>query len=507
MATTPDKKTTSVENVVEPVDSVLVGDQKLHSDLSEDDAELGVAAALREYVPGTTAEKRLVRKIDLVLLPTLWWLYILAYLDRGNVANAKAAGLSRDLNLNDNDYSLIISIFFVGYSIFEVPSNLLLNKFRPALYLSVIMAIWGACVAAMSSVKTSGHLLVGRFFLGFIEAGVFPGSLYLLTCWYKKEEVGKRFSIFYTSGCIAPALGGIMAGAILSRLEGAMGWPGWRWLFLIEGVVTVGFAVVFYFVLVDYPHTTKKFFSKEECQLAYVRVLHDRNTNAAQNNERLTPWQSVWAVLCDFKSYAFLVLYLLDSTATSISYFIPSTLTTMGYTSVTAQWMTVPIWVSGAIIMVILSSSSDKFRERRWHITGSMIIGLICSIVTVTVDNVSAKYSMLCFYIGGIYSAIALILNWTSESMALPDQKRSVALAFVNSFGNLSIIWGSRLWISAESPRYVTGFTAIGAMTGSAALLSAAIPFLFKFLPKEPATKAERELIRRRAERENMETA
>lgn len=276
-----------------------------------------------------------------------------------------------------------------------------------------------------------------------------------------------------------------------------------RWLFLIEGVVTVGFAVMFYFILVDYPQTTKKFFTAEECQLAYVRVLHDRQTNAAANSERLTPWQSLWAVLCDFKSYAFLVLYLLDSTATSISYFIPSTLTTMGYTSITAQWMTVPIWFSGAAIMVILSTSSDRYRERRWHITGCMTLGFICSIVLVTVSNVKAHYAMLCLYIGGIYTAIALILNWTSESMALPDQKRSVALAFVNSFGNLAIIWGSRLWISAESPKYTTGFTAVGAMTGASALIAASIPILFKFLPKEPATKAERDLIRRQAEHEN----
>ncbi|KAI6081273.1 major facilitator superfamily domain-containing protein [Hypoxylon rubiginosum] len=503
MAIPFDKKTTPSENVIQPIDSIRVGEQKPHSDLSDDDAERGAAAALAGYIPGTTAEKKLVRKIDLILLPALWWLYILAYLDRGNVANAKAAGLTKSLNLNDADYSLIVSIFFVGYSVFEVPSNLLLNKIRPALYLSVIMAIWGTCVAAISSVRSSKELLIGRFFLGFIEAGVFPGSLYLLTCWYKKEEVGKRFSIFYTSGCIAPALGGIMAGAILSHMDGVRGWEGWRWLFLIEGVVTVGFAVMFYFILVDYPQTTKKFFTAEECQLAYVRVLHDRQTNAAANSERLTPWQSLWAVLCDFKSYAFLVLYLLDSTATSISYFIPSTLTTMGYTSITAQWMTVPIWFSGAAIMVILSTSSDRYRERRWHITGCMTLGFICSIVLVTVSNVKAHYAMLCLYIGGIYTAIALILNWTSESMALPDQKRSVALAFVNSFGNLAIIWGSRLWISAESPKYTTGFTAVGAMTGASALIAASIPILFKFLPKEPATKAERDLIRRQAEHEN----
>jgi MFS family permease len=231
-------------------------------------------------------------------------------------------------------------------------------------------------------------------------------------------------------------------------------------------------------------------------------VLHDRNSNAKADGEKLTPWQSVWAVLCDVRAFAFLILYVLDSTATSISYFIPSTLTTMGYTSITAQWMTVPIWMAGAVLMLIFSTSSDMYRERRWHICGCMLVGLVCSIIMLTVPNVKVQYAMLCFYIGGIYTAIALILNWTSEVMALPDQKRSVALAFVNSFGNLSIIWGSRLWITIEAPRYVTGFTSISVMTGVAAIMAASMPFLFNHLPKEPATKAERELLRRQAEAE-----
>ncbi|KAH7024769.1 major facilitator superfamily domain-containing protein [Microdochium trichocladiopsis] len=457
--------------------------------------EIEQAAALASYVPNTAAEKRLVRKLDFVLLPCLWWMYILAYVDRGNVANANAAGLSTDLKLSDDDYSLIVSIFFIGYTLLEVGSNLLLNKFRPSHYLTTIMAIWGACVAAMSTANSRGSFLVGRFFLGCIEAGLFPGALYLLTCWYKKDEIGKRFALFYTSGTVSPALGGIMAGSVISGLDGKMGWSGWRWLFLIEGVATVFFAIVFVFVLIDYPTNTTKFFSKEECQLAYVRILSDRQTSVQQNAARLTAWQSVWAVLADPRSYAFLTLYILNSTATSISYFVPVTLKTMGYTSVTAQWMTVPIWISGAVIMVILSTSSDHFRERRWHTVGCMLLAFVCSIVCLTTTAAAARYAMLCFYIGALYTGIAQILNWTSEAMALPDQKRSVALAFVNSWGNLSIIWGSRLWPSGESPGYKTGFTAVAVFTGFAAVLASVMPYLFSLLPKEPRTKAERDLI------------
>ena len=249
------------------------------------------------------------------------------------------------------------------------------------------------------------------------------------------------------------------------------------------------------FVLIDYPRTTKKFFTPEECQIAYVRILHDRSTSVQQNSARLTPWQSVLAVLADPRSYAFLVLYILASTSTSISYFIPVTLRTMGYTKVTAQWMTVPVWVSGAVIMVILSTSSDYFRDRRWHTVLCMAIALICSAVCLGTTAATTRYAMLCFYIGGLYTGIAQILNWTSEEMALPDQKRAVSLAFVNSWGNLSIIWGSRLWPSTQSPGYRLGFTTVAVMTGVGGIIAAIMPIGFRRLPKEPMTKAERDLI------------
>jgi predicted MFS family arabinose efflux permease len=264
---------------------------------------------------------------------------------------------------------------------------------------------------------------------------------------------------------------------------------------LIEGVVTVVFAGLFVFLLIDYPFNTKKFFAQDELRLAEVRILHDRQMSVQEDAARLTPWQSVLAVLADPRSYAFLVLYILCSTSTSISYFIPVTLRTMGYTKVTAQWMTVPIWISGAIIMVLVSTSSDRLGSRRWHTCFCMSMALICSIVCVTTTAANVRYAMLCFYVGGLYSSVAQILNWASEEMSYPNQKRSVALAFVNSWGNLSIIWGSRLWPSAQSPGYLTGFATVAGMTGFGAILAATMPIMFKYLPKLPNTKAERDLL------------
>ncbi|CAK7206774.1 hypothetical protein SEUCBS139899_009580 [Sporothrix eucalyptigena] len=453
-----------------------------------------LAAALRSYVPGTALEKKLVRKLDLMILPCLWWVYILAYLDRGNISNANSAGLSTDLGLTSSGYSLFIAVFFVGFFLFEIPSNLLMARLRPSIYLSTLMLVWGTIVAAMSTSAKASGFFAARFFLGCIEAGLFPALLYLLTCWYKKEELAKRMSLFFTAACISPALGGIMAGAIIKTLDGARGWEGWRWLFLIEGVMTAFFALTFYLVLVDYPLQTKRF-SPAERMLAHVRVLADHEANIAADAARLTAWQAVKACLCDGRSWFFMLLYVLDCGSTCISYFIPTMIKGMGYGTVATQWMTVPIWIVGAVVMYIVSFTSDRTKDRRWHNTCAMAVSCISCIVCVCTGNRKAQYAMLCFMIAGLYSAVVIIFTWTSETIMRPNQKRSVVLAFVNSCGNLSIIYGSYLWPSSDAPGYHPGFISVAVFTGVAAILSVAAPYYFKLLPTVPSTRAERELM------------
>ncbi|KAM0418713.1 hypothetical protein ACHAPT_012311 [Fusarium lateritium] len=467
------------------------------NELSLEDAE--IVAALQCYVPETAEEKRLVRKADMVLLPLLWWMYILAYLDRGNIANANAAGMSEDLGLNENQYSLLVSLFFVAYVLFEVPSNMLLMKIKPSIYLPTICVIWGSVIIGMSQSKNPSSFLAGRFFLGAIEAGLFPGALFLLTCWYTKKEVGKRFCIFYTSGCVAPALGGIMAGAVISRLEGARGIPGWRWLLLIEGVVTVACGFGLYFVLPDYPRNSKML-TPEQRLLGHVRILHDQSASVQPEEDNLTPFQAVAATLRDGRTWLFLVLYTCNILGLTISYFIPTMLKGLGYTSVTAQWMTVPIWACGAVFQLFWSWTSDKTQDRRWHITGLLSISALSCLIAIVVRNNTVKYVMMCFLIGGMFTTVPLILNWTSEVMARPERKRSVAIAFVNSFGHTSYIYGSYLWPASEGPRNLKGFAASNAVLGTAAILAAVLPIIFKYLPgknEEPVQRRDPETAER----------
>jgi len=330
--------------------SDLKKDEVAHLEMDEvpvkgdiDAAEIELQQAIKDYVPNTEAEKKLVRKIDMHLIPILWIMYVLNYVDRTNIGNAKTAGMDVDLGLTSSRYAWVISIFFFGYLIMEVPSNMVLSRSRPSLFLPAIMLVWGALSAAMACVHNYGSLLAFRFVLGCVESGFFPGVLFMMSCWYKTEEIGKRFAIFYSAAVLSGAFGGLLAGGITGGLDGAHGIHGWRWLFIIEGVATVGVAIIAKFILLDFPHTSTAL-SLEERQLAAVRIIVDSKEANGGNHERLSHWEAFKAAAVDPRTYAFMLLFVLDLGAGTISYFIPTITKSLGYTTITAQYMTVPVY-------------------------------------------------------------------------------------------------------------------------------------------------------------------
>ncbi|OBR06348.1 Major facilitator superfamily transporter [Colletotrichum higginsianum IMI 349063] len=466
--------------------------------VSEADAEL--AEALRNYVPGTREEKQLVRKIDIFLMPMLWIMYILNYVDRTNIladrpkqGNAKIAGMQKDLGLTDDGYAWVLSIFFFGYLICEVPSNMILSRSRPSIFLPGIMLVWGALSALMSVSKSYGALLAFRFILGCVEAGFFPGVLYLLSCWYTRAELGKRFAIFYTAAVLSGAFGGLLAGAITANLDNAHGIRGWRWLFIVEGVATVGVALIAFFVLLDYPATARQM-TPEQRRLASIRIIADGIASGGQNRKRLSHRDALVAAVSDPRTYAFILLFMLDVGAGTISYFIPTITLTLGYDTVTAQYMTVPIYAVASVCLNVVAWSSDRHVERRWHVAAPLALGFACSVVCAAVQTPMVRYVMICFVAAGIWSALPLVLSWTSGVISLPPEKRAIVLAMVNAFGNFSSVYGSRIWPSRDAPAYHVGFGVTAAFLGAGMIVAVLMPLFVKWVDWK-GTKAEREVL------------
>lgn len=217
---------------------------------------------------------RLLRKIDWHVLPMLFLVYVAAFLDRqvqphhqrvptltwplprANISNALTMDMPKELHLTGQQPNTALAVFFVPYILFEIPSNILLKKFSPHVWLSICTLGFGVVMIGQGFVKSFGGLVATRFFLGFFEAGIFPGSFYLISFWYKREEAQKRFTVYFCSVILASAFGGLLATGI-ANMNGVSGRSNWRWIFILEGILTCVVAFLAYFFVSDFPSQAK----------------------------------------------------------------------------------------------------------------------------------------------------------------------------------------------------------------------------------------------------------
>ncbi|KAH7084443.1 major facilitator superfamily domain-containing protein [Paraphoma chrysanthemicola] len=398
-------------------------------------------------------------------MPSIWILYLLAYMDRSNIGNAKIAGMDEALDLSDTDYSLAINLFQVSYIVFSVPSNMILARMRPSIYIPTIMFLWGIVVAAKAAMQTPAHLWGLRFALGALEAGFSPAVFHIFSMWYRKSEQTKRFLVFWLAGILGSAFGGILAGAIANGLDGAHGIPGWRWLFLIEGVITCGVALLAPLVLLDYPATCSKF-SPEERALAVSRQELDGQNINVDKERRMNISKALWYAITTPAHWIIFIAFMTVDGSFSIAYFYPTLVEGLGYNSTTAQFMTAPLYVCAVPAAIALSIFGDKKPSRRgYYLSLAMFLGAVFSAITAAVTNFTARYVLLCFLNMGLYCTIPLSLAFSTTAMAAVEPEiRSIALAWMSALGNLAQVYNSYIWPDRDAPRYLTGFCTYAAL-------------------------------------------
>ncbi|CAL1702611.1 unnamed protein product [Somion occarium] len=228
------------------------------------------------YVADPNAERRLVRRIDIRLLPASMFIYLLCFLDRSNIGNARllnsATGdsLAQVTQMSEQQYLIALMIFLISYTIFETPSNYMLKKLRPSRWLAFLMLGWGAMTMILGAVNNFGGVVAVRFILGVFEAGLFPGIIYCLTFWYKPEERALRVAFILACATLGGAFGGAIAFAV-GHMNRVGGLQAWRWLFILEGASSCAFAVLTFFFFPDFPET-ETWLSSEERELAAERI-------------------------------------------------------------------------------------------------------------------------------------------------------------------------------------------------------------------------------------------
>ncbi|KAJ1561486.1 hypothetical protein HK405_003786 [Cladochytrium tenue] len=418
---------------------------------------------LAGYTPNSPEEKALLRKIDARIVPAVFFMYLLSYLDRANIGNAKTAGMQTELGMTSTQYSVVLLVFFVGYVLGEVPSNMLLTRLRPSLYLPGIMFLWGAVSLAFAGCHSWQSIAVVRLVIGTLESGFGPGVAYLLSSWYRKNELGSRFALYYSATAVSGALGGLIAGAVTSGLDGVGGLSGWRWLFLIEGSATILGCGAALFMLPDYP-TTTRWLSEDEKRLAAARLLYDSVGQSGGPGASHSHIASLVEALLDWRTWGFTFIFMMTTGSQTIQYFVPTLMTQLGYSGNMAQYMTIPPYLVAAVFIIGLGFLSDRTGERALVISSATAMAAICFVVDLTSYNTHVQYAFLCFAIGGVWASCFLVLVYLSNVIAWPSEKRAVSQAFVNAMGNSASIYGSFLWADYTAPRYRPGFSTTIAM-------------------------------------------
>ncbi|EJD01173.1 sugar transporter [Fomitiporia mediterranea MF3/22] len=436
-------------------------DQEPYND--DPDAEFGGTEARKRL------ERKLVRKLDMRMC-ILIIIYILNYIDRNNAAAARLRGFEDDLHLVGEQFNTLLSILYVGYIIMQVPSNMFLNYIgKPSIYLPACMVVWGT-ISILTGVTTNfvGALMT-RFFLGFVEAAFFPGALFLLSKWYRRDELGLRTALLYCGSLISNGFGALIASGILDGMDGAGGRAAWRWLFYIEGGLTVFFALISIFILPDFP-ATSKWLSPLERRLAEKRLEEDVGVGDSDGTMHISHVEGLIMAFTDWKVW-WLALAL-TSMVISLSFnaFFPTLSKTMGFNNTVTLLLCAPPWVFATICAFIVTRHSDATRERFWHIVCSLLVGIVGFIIAISTMNTAARYISL-FLMASSYCGFIVFYAWISNSIPRPPAKRAVAIAFINAFSQLGNISGSYIWPTNWGPTYRNSYAICIATSGLCILM------------------------------------
>ncbi|KAL2216798.1 putative MFS transporter [Thermoascus aurantiacus ATCC 26904] len=416
-----------------------------------------------------TTERNLILKIDLRVIPCPTILFLLCFLDRTNIGNASIYGLREELHMSDLDYSTALTMFYIPYILFEIPSNILLKKLSPHVWLSICMFGFGIVTLCTGFIRSYGGLLALRFLLGLAEAGMVPGNVYLMGAWYKRSEAQRRFAFFFSSASLAGAFSGLLAAAI-GNMNGMRGYAGWRWIFILEGAASCAVAVVCFFFLADFPENTK-WLTEEEREYVKARLKIEQGSSGIEYSIKARD------VLNTFRDPKIFIGGLLHFSATVPSYmgsyFAPVIISSLGYTQIGTQLHTAPPWLVTFALQLIAAYISDKFQHRYLLAMFGVLLAIAGYAVLLTVHhNNQAQYGALFLAFGGTHLFIPIEVCWFALNLG-GHRRRAVGTAWQVGFGNIGGIIASYSFRSRDAPEYRFEYTlSIGFCCFSAVMCS-----------------------------------
>jgi predicted MFS family arabinose efflux permease len=403
-------------------------------------------------------EKRLLRKLDL-RVAFLVLIYIVNCMDRTNAAAARLRGLEEDLGMTGNQFNTLMSIFYVGYLLTQAPSNMFLDRMtRPSLYLSSSMAIWGAITVLMGVAQTYHAMLILRLMLGFVEAAFFPGAIFLLSRWYKRNELGFRTALLACGSSISNTFSALIASGILASLDGTLGFTGWRWLFFVEGALTIIVAVSAIWILPDFPSSPSVWLLPDEQTLAKRRMEEVVTVRNEHEGTPVEDWSGLVEALSDWRVWWLGAALILMDACLSFRIFFPTLSATMGYNPTITLLLCAPPWIFGTAASFLVARHSDATGDRFWHTAGPLFVAIIGFMIAISTMNTAVRYLSL-FFMAQAPAAHIVSLTWVMNTFSQSRSKRAVAIALINAMSSLGYIGSSYFWPSRWGPSYANSYT------------------------------------------------
>lgn len=424
------------------------------------ETNVGVDDGLDEYTRSIVQSydkkkfEKLRWKVDLHLIPACAMLYLLCFLDRGNIGNAKIAGMTEDLNMTSMQYSVVLVVFFATYCTVEAPTNVLLKIMSPKIFLPLIAILWGVCVLGMGFVKSYHQMIALRVLLGLFEAGLMPGCAYYLSNWYRPMEVSYRIALYFSSATIAGAFSGILAWAIM-KMDGVGGLAGWSWIFILEGLLTMVVAVSCYFILHNSPDSCS--FLNEEEKVFWKWHLSQDHVKGHKVDDKVE-WKHFKEGMFHWKIW-YMVILSFGCTVPiySFSYFLPTIVKTLGWTASTAQLMSAPPYIWACLCTLVCSYLSDKFKNRWIFITVPLaIFATVGFIMTLAQDDAKVSYAGVFLACAGQYAPWPSVISWNANNYP-NEHTRGIAVGVQIGFASVGGIVASFIYRPQDSPRYFIG--------------------------------------------------
>ncbi|ESK97477.1 mfs transporter [Moniliophthora roreri MCA 2997] len=401
------------------------------------------------------AEARLRTKIDFYVIPSISLLYLFCFIDRANIGNARLAGFERDLKLEGYDYNIVLTVFYVSYIIFEIPSNMACKWIGPGWYIPAISLGFGIvsiCTAFVNNIHAASGV---RFVLGIFEAGMLPGIAYYLSRWYRRSELAFRLGLYIVMAPLAGAFGGLLASAIL-ELDHFGGVREWRMIFAIEGIITCGLSLIGFFTVTDRP-STATWLSPEEKELAIARVRSER-VGQTKVLDKLDLTKTLRGILCPVTLATSFIFLLNNVTVQGLAFFLPTIVRTIYPTSsvVSQQLHTVPPYIVGGFLTVFFPLLSWKFDQRNIFFIAASPLLMIGYIMFLASGNPEVRYGATFLIASGAF-IFGPLCNAQVSANVVSDTARSSAIGMNVMMGNIGGLISTWSFLPFDGPNYHIG--------------------------------------------------